>query len=1403
MSHQSKSAQNRTRTRQIGKKVLPLMTAISIGISGLPLAAYADPGQTNSVNVGPIVQGGEYYNTADSQTTFTNPGGGLWIQAGNIVRGLEVDYSNQLTGNGGNLLFHAPDGIVRVDGGIDVSGLLGRGYATANGGNVTVNAAYLFQNGNIYANGVNGGSIVFNVGAATFSPTSNTTAMGIGGAGGSIAVNSSGVVDIQNGTYDENVLRGAILDASGQYIGHINTSLISIEGSVVNIDGVVRANGYVVADGNVVHLYNEQIAGPAGSDGADGYVLPKILRPNEGTLMTTGSRGGTILIASTGGSSACVADCAISKAADTQIDIGEGSTTSIFTAEEAAQHQERLNSLASNYDGDIVIGARGQVLADGSDVKLTPSILGHRHPSKGYGYYDALLGNHEYEDNTGIFDVAGDGGTIILNARRDVNVLNDGFNGGLLSARGGNGNGDTYRYIEWVRINRFISLPVLRTAHNTFNAGDGGTISLNAMDDINFGGSAHAFGGTGYQNYRGLNAGESGLLNSLGKNTPQNYQWDNQDNAVGGLGGDGGLIAFSYGDEFNNDIVDSLNGFSYDPSQPDGTKSFVNYSQIDASGGHSGKHGDTGLTAPGNPWGGLVVFSGEKNPDDISNVSVYRGQADDGSLFVDFTRFGTVVLPQPNKASSLAQLTTGNTNFKPAYTSLNVEKLRNDELLSNGDTLILLSRSNRDTLAKKFNNAIVRTADHEYQAGGAGEVLDGTIGDIRNLVISSTVGNELTLNKPNNLENGDYQLSYEGEGFNLNSLSVLNSAVEGSSTLINNQNTTWAVGGPGKLGGGHIVAMSDGDLLNHGALIVGGQYNAGSIALASGGTIYNNGLINASFGNAGNGSIILKAKRNIVNDGYWAFSGSEYNPDFEYEEEIPSFEGDEFFYDQKIVFDGPYFEGGSGWRQVDGGRIRANGEQNGGRIEMFAGNNIFNMGTITANVKNNSQQSQDVRVLDFDYDGGDYNEGILGNNHFGGTILGFAGNNNINFGRYAANANVSNEGGYAQGGYIRLHGNNLAVNVDVTTLADPSLFADEYYSYQEGPYTYTSFGSTFGPGQIRARATNQGGQVYLTAGQSCGFGGCAESEPTSGTDGFNEDVDTAMGILDESSSLLIPGFGTNQNTPPVTVVNLALDLKTPGSALNLGHINTNSKQKGGGGTTWLIGNGQVGLGDGSSINGVKVDYAGILGAADPTAAFQDMQVKMNKNGNQVNLLAGLVDGIPALEAALCADLPGLDEPAGPNPGGNAAGVRFPQNFTLPGGTTIDDALGFDVNALYQEYRFRSNNEAPKAPALLILGFEQPNMFLAQAYAPVTDEILALALKEYNRVLADGEVDSRALQIAQAYLEEAGVDADVAKALLEKIADGTFTADPKVVQVLQAMAGQPETPQGQPEDTLRQ
>ena len=116
-----------------------------------------------------------------------------------------------------------------------------------NGGKVTIDAAYLFQNGNIYASGMRGGNVTMNVGGMTMGSNSyidaRSTQADMHMPGGSVAINSTGQVNIQKGakidvsgaTFERNPVTG-----QGYIPGNFSNILIS--GNAVNMDGVLIAN---------------------------------------------------------------------------------------------------------------------------------------------------------------------------------------------------------------------------------------------------------------------------------------------------------------------------------------------------------------------------------------------------------------------------------------------------------------------------------------------------------------------------------------------------------------------------------------------------------------------------------------------------------------------------------------------------------------------------------------------------------------------------------------------------------------------------------------------------------------------------------------------------------------------------------------------------------------------------------------------------------------------------------------------------------------------------------------------------------------------------------------------------------------------------------------------------------
>lgn len=196
-------------------KKLLFALALSCGVSYADIPSGA---MVNHTYDGGVIQGGNYYNTKGSETVFINTAGtGITLNAGQTIHGYEAQ-GTSYTGNGGAIHIQAPDQVVRLNGNIDVRGLSsGPGSGTGgNGGNVTIDAAYLFQNGNILATGANGGNVQMNVGGMTmtgsidarggvYAPTPMNP--GQSGYGGNVTINSTAAVET-HGSIMTNGLNG-------------------------------------------------------------------------------------------------------------------------------------------------------------------------------------------------------------------------------------------------------------------------------------------------------------------------------------------------------------------------------------------------------------------------------------------------------------------------------------------------------------------------------------------------------------------------------------------------------------------------------------------------------------------------------------------------------------------------------------------------------------------------------------------------------------------------------------------------------------------------------------------------------------------------------------------------------------------------------------------------------------------------------------------------------------------------------------------------------------------------------------------------------------------------------------------------------------------------------------------
>lgn len=434
----------------------------------------------NSVQNAGIIHGGTYYNTPGFRTEFTNTqGGNLWLQSGANLRGKEVDTNGALTNNGGTVYLHAPGSVVRLDGNIDVRAAQnGQGAFLGNGGRVWVDAAYLFQDGNIYADGVNGGLVQFNVGSAVIADNARIQAKGLGGNGGVIDIRATGAVSVG---------RQAVLDTSGKVAGTFDSNIINIEGGAVQIGGFLTANG-------------------------------------------VDSQGGTIRIVATGQTDLSA----------TQTAINNAHASGVLTSTEANGFNTELSALKNNANGDIVLaanpadGSHANIWANGfsgKPVNLADSgnasaqspdragdggtvVLLARHNIENQGWIQANggQGNPRILTADGVGVNGGHAGTVSLNA--DANIHNTGritVDGGFggsdptrtQGANGGNGGLAAFSYGQQMLNDGVISAKGgagAALANNLFLGGDGGQgglVVFSGHSNLSGNGAVVTFGGPG------------------------------------------------------------------------------------------------------------------------------------------------------------------------------------------------------------------------------------------------------------------------------------------------------------------------------------------------------------------------------------------------------------------------------------------------------------------------------------------------------------------------------------------------------------------------------------------------------------------------------------------------------------------------------------------------------------------------------------------------------------------------------------------------------------------------------------------------------------------------------------------------------------------------------------------
>ncbi len=820
-----------------------LSAAVSLTALSIPITAVAAPGDVNSINTGRDITGGTYFNTPGSRTTFTNPSGGLWLHAGDLVRGLESSINKTPNGNGGTLYFRAPGNVVRLDGNIDVSAVRNGALYTGNGGKVFVDSGYLFQNGNVFANGSNGGLVQFNVGGMTLGSNAKITAQGFGGNGGSININSPGSVDLQT---------GSIVDTSGKVAGTIDTNIINIEGSVVNNQGIIRANGAFGQDlkpdngdaqvmANNPQLANNSVPAPisAGNGTHDTATMSNILfeiPPN------TAFRGGVIRLVAAGQDQPTA-------------DIINAADSAILSATDKSTLITRNATLTQNNIGDVL--NRGSLVADGTLGKNGGTIILAAARNVVNSATIRALGGDGVD---GVFSPngsganAGNGGTIVITAANAIT------NSGNIQANGGQGARS-----QNVSIVTGSGANAIANVNGTAGTGgQGGVLAFSSGGTLTNTGNLQANGGIGGNGGHGNSFDTEGA--TAGNPNPIARATTNAGN--GGNGGRGGLILFSG------------NG---NPSGGGSTS---------ANGGQGGRGG--------NAWADAQASSNIGVPSAIAVSN--KGAGGNGGLA------GTVIAPNPGSftgqifsakngglgnsgsgASRQIAITNGvlatTTNNSPvapgSATSGNntaILATRRNDYISHEDTAILFSQNtgagtNNVTMSGRLSDALVRTVNNP---GGTNADALADAEGASNFIIASTT--------PQALDTDLVNANINPLFFNLNTLTVSNN---GNFT----NNMLWTPGvhlvGAGfhdlelAVGGGHISWLANGTITNNKIVITRGLWTGGSTHVAATQDVVNNSdFINIApfkellsgfsvtgpkYDSSHAGSLILKGGRDVIN----------------------------------------------------------------------------------------------------------------------------------------------------------------------------------------------------------------------------------------------------------------------------------------------------------------------------------------------------------------------------------------------------------------------------------------------------------------------------------------------------------------------------------------------------------
>lgn len=788
--------------QKFNQQVLASLLAASIGLS-VTIPAFALPNSINSVNNTNRPDPGTYLNTAGNSTTFNGNNG--MVVNGNF-RGLEVSGNGQTTGNGGNFRFNDPNFIVYDHANINLNALVdGNGRFTGNGGSISVTSPLVFMNGSaISLNGNSGGSFVANTGAF-FSKDSSISATGTDGAGGIIKINSSGPVDV-----DE----GSLFDVSGKTIGSYDTNVIDITGSAVNVDGILKAD-------------------------------------------TTMGNGGRVMLTATGSNGepqrVCI-DCGIDRA---------NRLGALDDASASRYHQ--VNAMLHQLDGDVIIGGPAQVSANGaSGVAVSNDGRFNKAGDGGTIIVNAIhdidingrLTANGGQGNGHAILSGGDGGTISLNAGRKVTIENN----AAVIASGGSGINNFYSIASNDPSNmQYLGLtgqPGISINQNTGvttavfsaggNGGNGGVIAISAPT-INNSGRIVADGGNGGNgSAAGAFARDTQTLNNANATT-------NAIAANGADGGNGGIILFNSQNNPNNTGLISAAGGNGGNGGDAKALSIATstygdaYASANAVAGNGGNGGYGGTVVVKNPSampGTIRVNGGTGGQAGYADAEANAYGYNNGIAISNAQ--GNILSPaNSSRANSQASYNpvgaVTNATFSPASNGANrgngnIDALRPVEMVYNNGKTILLNNgvTGNTDVTSLVAQANTRTLNN--QLGG------GTIpfGATQSFVVGDVASSQLTVT-PGSIStplpgNSNVMINANGKLINQDN--------------ITNQTTTFLSQGDftnaGQVTTGQSVAVgSRGNVLNTGTLSAANTTQGGSVIINTTGNLRNSGLITA------------------------------------------------------------------------------------------------------------------------------------------------------------------------------------------------------------------------------------------------------------------------------------------------------------------------------------------------------------------------------------------------------------------------------------------------------------------------------------------------------------------------------------------------------------------------------